>query len=206
MIDDNATIDGDASTTANTPVPPADECDETAAEHSGTPAVTEPTRRKGIRDILYKLPGSREQVPATEASQTDLSQITATTVLLDRSGSEQITADRVSLDHSGARAIQAKSAQLDRSGVVALGSNHTVLLHSSAVQVVADEARLTDSAVVFLSSGNATLDNSRVIFFNGSTTGDVQVMMTTRTLAILGGAVGIVLMLVMLISRIGSRR
>jgi len=103
-----------------------------------------------LRETTHKLPGSREQVPATEAVRAELGSVTATTVLLDRSGAESITAERVQLERSGAKDIDSKSAQLDRSGVVALGSEHAVLLHSSAVQVVAEEARITDSTVAFL--------------------------------------------------------
>lgn len=187
---------------------PAKPDDSAATARARADAVTEPASRRdrGIREILFKLPGSREQVPATEVTQSDLSQINATTVMLDRSGSEHITADRVSLDRSGSRTIDARSVQLDRSGVVALGADHAVLLHSSAVQVVSEEARVTDSSVIFLSSANANLDGSRVVFFGGSASGDIHPVITTRTAAIVAGIVALALALLTLLGRTASHR
>jgi hypothetical protein len=160
----------------------------------------------GIRETLYKQPGSREQVPATEVKGADLRSVEATTVLMERSGAEQITAERVSMERSGAKALDAKSAQLDRSGVVALGSEHTVLLHSSAVQVVAEEARLTHSRAVFLQTERATLTDSRVGVFMGTAEGDVRATFTAQTAAIFGAALGAVfaLLTVVLTRRLAS--
>jgi 3D (Asp-Asp-Asp) domain-containing protein len=158
-----------------------------------------------IRETVYKRPASREQVPATETVQAELREVTATTVLMDRSGSEHITAERVNLDRSGAKTIDTKSAQLDRSGVVALGSDNAVLLHSSAVQVVADEVRMSKSMAFVVSSGNATIEDSRVLIFAGQANGDVQALMTSRSAAILGGAAGLVLSLMLILLRSGSR-
>lgn len=146
-----------------------------------------------IRRTMFKLPATREQVPATEASEAELSAVTAEIVLLDRSGAERITAERVSMERSGAQTIDAKSAQLERSGVVALGSDHSVLLHSSAVQVVAEEARISRSRILWLSSTRATLDGSSVLFFSGSADGDVRATFTPRTAMIFGAACGLAL-------------
>ena len=172
--------------------------------HAGVP---EPAATAGgvIRETTYKLPGSREQVPATEARGADLRSIEATTVLLERSGAEQITAERVSMDRSGAKSLDAKSAQLDRSGVVALGSEHTVLLHSSALQIVAEEARLTHSRAVFLQAERATLTDSRVVFFAGTAEGDVCSTFTTRTAAVFGAAAGAVFALLTIVLARGRR-
>jgi hypothetical protein len=163
------------------------------------------SRTGSIRDMLFKLPGSREQVPAKQAERADLGQVTADTVLMDRSGAEQITADRVSMERSGAKTIDAKSVQLDQSGAVALGAEQAVLLHSSAVQVIADEARLTDSAVVFLSAEKATLEGSRVVLFAGSAEGDVHTVLTPVTAAIAGGVFGLVMALLTILLRSRSR-
>jgi hypothetical protein len=159
------------------------------------------SRASSIRDTIFKLPGSREQVPAKQADRTDLASVTADTVLMDRSGAEQITADRVSMEQSGAKSIEAKSAQLDKSGAVALGADQAVLLHSSAVQVVAEEARLTDSAVLLLSAQNATLTDSRVVVFAGSADGDVNAVLTPLSAAIAGGVFGLVVALVTILLR-----
>lgn len=156
-----------------------------------------------VREILYKQPGSREQTPATEATEAELGEINASTVLMERSGSEQITAERVSMERSGAKSIETKSAQLDRSGVVALGSDNAVLLRSSAVQVVAEEVRMSHSSAVFVMSERATLEDSRVVIFAGQADGDVQAVMTTRSAAIFGAAAGLVLTLMMVI--LGAR-
>ena len=159
---------------------------------------SEPT----IRETTYKQPGGRVEAPATEASDTELSAVNATTVLMNRSGSEQVTAERVTMERSGARSLDTKSAQLERSGVVALGSEHTVLLHSSAVQVVAEEARLSHSAAAFLFSDKVELsDDSRVLLFAGTATGDVRAAFTPRTAAIFGAAAGVALAVVLLLAR-----
>jgi hypothetical protein len=160
---------------------------------------------EGIRETLYKQPGSREQVPATEAQGTGLRSVEATTVLMERSGAEQITAERVTMERSGAKTLDAKSAQLDRSGVVALGSEHTVLLHSSAVQVVAEEARLTHSRAVFLQTERATLTDSRVGVFMGTAEGDVRATFTAQTAAIFGAALGAVFALLTIMLTRGRR-
>jgi 3D (Asp-Asp-Asp) domain-containing protein len=160
-----------------------------------------------VRETLYKQPGTREQVPATETVHTELHEVSATTVVMDRSGSEHITAERVNLDRSGAKSIDAKSAQLEHSGVLALGSENTVLLHSSAVQVVADEVRMSKSNAVVVVAGNATLEESQVVFFAGRATGDVHAVLDTRSAAIVGAAGGAVLALLLILVRglAGSR-
>jgi hypothetical protein len=158
-----------------------------------------------IRRTMFKLPGSREQVPATEAVDADLSDINAETVMLERSGAERVTADRVSMERSGAKSVEAKSAQLDRSGVVALGSDHSVLLHSSAVQVVAEEARVSRSRVVWLSAERATIEDSRMVIFNGTADGDVHTLFTARSAATFGAALGLVVVVLSVLLR-GLRR
>jgi hypothetical protein len=163
--------------------------DRVVAERAARPVAGGPAA--AIRKTLFKLPGSREQVPATEAVEADLSDITATTVMLDRSGAERITAERVSMERSGARIIDAKSAQLDRSGVVALGSDHTVLLNSSAIQVVAEEARITRSRAIWISTERATIQDSSMVIFSGTAEGDIRTAFTPRTAALFGGACGL---------------
>lgn len=168
----------------------------------GSSAVSPAPVNGAIRATTYKLPGSREQVPATEASGAELRSIEANTVLLDRSGVERISAERVSMNRSGAKSLDAKSAQLDRSGVVALGSEHTVLLHSSAIQVVAEEARLSKSRAVFVTAERATLEDTRVMVLAGQVEGDVSAVFTRGTAAAFGAALGAVFALVvMLFSR-----
>lgn len=182
--------------------------DEQQPTHDQPTATDAPAVANGtIRQTTYKEPGSREQSPATEASQADLRDVNATTVILDRSGSEHITADRVTMTRSGAKSLETKSAQLDNSGVIALGSDHTVLLKSSAIQVLADEVRLSHSQAVFLSAEHATLEDSRVLVFAGHTDGDVYPVLTARGAAILGAAAGLVLtfMLVLLGVRSNDR-
>lgn len=172
------------------------------------PATEQPVEDSGtVRQTLYKEPGSREQTPATEATQAELREINATTVVMDRSGSEHITAERVTMNRSGARSLDTKSAQLDHSGVMALGSDSTVLLQSSALHVVADQVRMSHSSAVFLSAEHATLADSKVVIFAGSTDGDVQAVLTARGAAIFGAAAGLVLalMLVLLGVRSGKR-
>ncbi len=158
-----------------------------------------------IRQTIFKRPGSREQVPATEATGANLSAVTATTVLMTQSGSEGITADRVTMERSGSRSIDAKSVQMDQSGVVALSADQAVLLKSSAVQVVAEEARLSHSSALFLSSGKATIENSRIAIFSGSTDGDVQPLITGRTAGILIGALATCLVLLFALLRNSTR-
>src|SRR5688572_5601251 len=88
---------------------PAD--DRVVAEHTQRPSAPAPaptpapapavlaTAEAGeVRETLYKLPGSREQVPATQATGAELRSITATTVLMDRSGAQGITAERVQME------------------------------------------------------------------------------------------------------------
>src|SRR6187200_1066989 len=84
--------------------------------HADTPSQTtapEPAGRASvagtIRQTIFKRPGSREQVPATEAMSANLSAVNAETVLMNQSGSEGITADRVTMERSGSRSIDAKS-------------------------------------------------------------------------------------------------
>lgn len=197
----------DDSTTAR-PVTPAG---PTSSTSSGDDQVlaesvqpSEPARALDsgiIRETTYKLPGSREQVPATEATGADLASVQATTVLMNRSGAEQITADRVSLERSGAKTLNTKSAQLDRSGVVAMSSDNAVLMQSSAIQIVADEVRLSKSSAVFVNAEKATIENSRIVLFAGNTDGDVHAILTPRNAAILGGAFAIVLTLLSLLLR-----
>lgn len=180
--------------------------------HAGEPAPTTAPEQSGrsslsgtIRQTIFKRPGSREQIPATEAAGANLSAVTATTVMMNQSGSEGITADRVTMERSGSRSIDAKSVQMDRSGVVALSTEHAVLLKSSAVQVVAEEARLSRSSALFLSSGKASLENSRIAIFAGSADGDVQPLITGRTAGILFGALTVLLVVLFALQRTGSR-
>lgn len=158
-----------------------------------------------IRQTIFKRPGSREQVPATEATDANLSAVTATTVLMNRSGSEGITADRVTMERSGSRSIDAKSVQMDQSGVVALSTENAVLLKSSAVQVVAEEARLSHSSALFVSSGKASIEHSRIAIFSGSADGDVQPLITGRTAGILVGALAAFLLVLLALPRIRTR-
>lgn len=174
---------------------------------SGTNGTSTDAADAGVvRETIYKQPATREQTPATETVQAELREVSATTVLMDRSGSEHITAERVSLERSGAKSIDTKSAQLDHSGVVALGSDNTVLLHSSAVQVVADEVRMSRSAAVFVAAGQATIQDSRIVLFAGNADGDVQAVITAREAAIFGAVAGAVLALLTILLRSGSSR
>ncbi len=180
--------------------------------HANRPSQTtapEPSGRGSlsgtIRQTIFKRPGSREQVPATEAISANLSAVNATTVLMNQSGSEGITADRVTMERSGSRSIDAKSVQMDQSGVVALSTEQAVLLKSSAVQVVAEEARLSHSSALFLSSGKATIENSRIAIFAGSTDGDVKPLITGRTAGILIGALAALMVLLFALQRNGTR-
>jgi hypothetical protein len=109
------------------------------------------------------------------------------------------------MDRSGAKSVEAKSAQLDRSGVVALGSDHSVLLHSSAVQVVAEEARVSRSRVAWLSAERATIEDSRIGIFNGTADGEVHALLTARSAAMLGAALGLVVVVLSVLLR-GLRR
>lgn len=160
---------------------------------------------EAIRQTIFKRPGSREQSPATEATNANLSAVTATTVLMKTSGSEEMTAERVVMDHSGARSIDAKSVQMDGSGVVALSSETAVLLKSSAVQVVAEKVRLSKSAAVFVSAGEAEIDQSRIVVFAGSTDGDVNALITGRSVAIMAGALAAFLLLLTVLLQTRSR-
>jgi hypothetical protein len=180
--------------------------------HADAPSQTtapEPPSRASvagtIRQTIFKRPGSREQVPATEATSANLSAVNAETVLMTQSGSEGITADRVTMERSGSRSIDAKSVQMDQSGVVALSTEQAVLLKSSAVQVVAEEARLSHSSALFVSSGKASIENSRIAIFAGSTDGDIQPLITGRTAGILAGALATFLVLLVVLLRTGSR-
>lgn len=148
-----------------------------------------------IREITYKQRATREEAPATEALHAQLRDVSAETVMMNRSQSEKVTGDRVVMDRSGAKTIDAKSAQLDRSGAVALGADNAVLLHSGAVQVVSEEARLNRSRVIFLSSPKAEIENSRIVLFAGSAEGEVQTMFTPLTAGVAGAAFAIALLL-----------
>lgn len=179
----------------------ADEPSQTTA-----PASSQRSSLAGtIRQTIFKRPGSREQVPATEATGANLSAVTATTVLMNQSGSESMTADRVTMERSGSRSIDAKSVQMDHSGVVAMSADNAVLLKSSAVQVVAEDARLSHSSAVFLTSGKATIENSRVVIFAGSADGDVQPLITGRTAGIMLGGLTALLVLLVLLPRLFAR-
>jgi hypothetical protein len=203
--DDRVVSERVQATGASQPAPAvgADLVDADTINVAGQVGAPAPLAETGvIRETTYKQPGSREQVPATEAQGAELRSIEATTVLLERSGAERITAERVSMDRSGAKSLDAKSAQLERSGVVALGSEHTVLLHSSAVQVVAEETRLSHSTAVFVQSERATLTDSRVGVFIGTADGDVRATFTSRSAAIFGAtAGGVFALLTMLLTR-----
>jgi hypothetical protein len=181
---------------------PVDQDDQQISEQTGSPRDSSVIGR--VTQTVWKLPGSREQVPATMAAETELRSIDASTVIMDRSGAEAIDAQRVTMERSGAKAIDTKSAQLDRSGVVALGSEHTVLLRSSAVQVVAEEARISKSAVLFASVNSATIADSRVLIFSGNADGNVAPMFTRQTAAILGAALGFTFALIQLLLRARS--
>lgn len=157
--------------------------------------------RTNIRETTYKMPATRESAQATEATQTDLKNIEAQTVMMKQSGAERITADRVTMEQSGAKTLEAKSAQLDQSGVVALSSDHTVLMQSSAVQVVAEEARLTKSSAVFVNAKQAHLEDSRVVVFSGTADGDVKTIFTPITAAALGAACGLIFAITTIIAR-----
>jgi len=174
--------------------------------HTTTPeSSSRPSLTGTIRQTILKRPGSREQIPATEANKANLDSVQAETVLMKQSGSEGITADRVTMEQSGARSIDAKSVQMDQSGVVALSTEQAVLLQSSAVQVVAEKARLSKSQALFVSSGEATIEDSRIAIFSGTATGDVQPLITGRTAAIVVGALLASLLALIAISRSLSR-
>lgn len=164
-----------------------------------------PDGEAGVRDTIWKQPGGKVPAPAKEATRAEVGDINASTVLLDRSGSERITAERVSMDRSGAKALEAKSAQLDQSGAVTIGADNVVLLKSSAVQVVAQEARVKDSSVVVLSADRATVEGSRIVLFAGQADGPFDALLTPAAAAALGGAFGGMLALVLLLFRSRSR-
>ncbi|MCO5175917.1 MAG: hypothetical protein M9890_02940 [Thermomicrobiales bacterium] len=159
----------------------------------------------GVRDVTWKQPGGREQAPATQASKTDVGDIAASNVMLDRSGAESVKAERVTMDRSGTKSLETKSAQLDQSGAVTISAENVVLLKSSAVQVVADEARVKDSAVVLLTADHATVEDSRIFLFAGTAEGPVNAALTPVTAAALGGAFGAVLAVLLLIFKSRSR-
>ena len=200
---------------ANEPVETGDAGeDQFVAErvHADEPAPTAAPESAGsgslagtIRQTIFKRPGSREQVPATEATGANLSAVNATTVLMNQSGAESVSAERVTMERAGARSIDAKSVQMDRSGVVALSSDNAVLLKSSAVQVVAEEARLSHSSAIFLTSNTASIEHSRIAIFAGSADGDVQPLITGRTAAILGAALAAFALLLAALPRVRSR-
>lgn len=169
-----------------------------------TPA--EQSKSSGIREVTYKMPATRESAKATEATQADLNNVEAQTVMMKQSGAEQITADRVVMEQSGAKSIEAKSAQLDQSGVVALGSDHTVLMQSSAVQVVAEEAHLSKSSALIVSARQARIEDSRVFLFAGTADGEVKAAFTPVTAAAIGAAFAIVLAIASLAIRVATGR
>jgi hypothetical protein len=170
--------------------------------HTTAPdSAGQPSKIGAIRQTIFKRPGSREQIPATETNQAELASVTATTVLMNQSGSEGITADRVQMERSGTRSIEAKSVQMDQSGAVAMSTEQAVLLQSSAVQVVAEKARLSKSAALFVSSNEATIEDSRIGIFSGTATGDVQPLITGRVAAILIGALVATLVLLIALTR-----
>ena len=146
----------------------------------------------GIREVSYKLPATRESARATEATNSDIQDVEAQTVMMKQSGAEHVTAERVVMEQSGAKTIDAKSAQLDRSGVVALGSDHTVLMQSSAVQVVAEEARMSKSSALIVSARQARIEDSNVVLFAGTADGEVKALFTPVTAAALGAAFGLI--------------
>lgn len=149
-----------------------------------------------IRETTYKQAATREEAPATEAVGANLGDVSAETVMLNRSNSKTVTGERVVMDRSAARSIDAKSAQLDRSATVALGADNAVLLRSAAVQIVTDEARLNRSRAVFVSAERAEFEHSQVLLFAGSAEGDVRPMFTPQTAAIAGAAAGLALLLI----------
>lgn len=163
-------------------------------------------RDPGIRETTYKLPATREAARATEATQTDLKNIEAQTVMMKQSGAERITADRVTMEQSGAKTLETKSAQLDQSGVLALSSDYTVLMQSSAVQVVAEEVRLSKSRAIFVNAKQAHLEGSKVVFFSGTAEGDVKTLFTPATAGVLGAAFGLVFAIAAMIARAASSR
>ncbi|CAN5562680.1 hypothetical protein BH24CHL1_BH24CHL1_11620 [soil metagenome] len=163
-------------------------------------------RDPGIRETTYKLPATRESANATEATQTDLKNIDAQTVMMKQSGAERITADRVTMEKSGAKTLETKSAQLDQSGVLALSSDHTVLMQSSAIQVVAEEVRLSKSKAVFVNAKQAHIEQSRIVFFSGTAEGEVKTIFTPATAAILGATFGLIVAIASIIARVATAR
>lgn len=134
-----------------------------------------------------------ENAGVHRAPGRDLGEVSAQTVLLERSGAESITAETLRMERSGARSIDAGCVEMDRSGTVALGCDHAVLRHSSAVQVVGEHVELFDSRAVIVVTQRATIDRSRVILFVGNAEGDVHTVFTSRSAAIAGGAFAVVL-------------
>ncbi len=155
-----------------------------------------PDQSGNIRETTIKDTATREPVPATEATNADLQNVEAATVIMKQSGAEKIVADRVSMEQSGAKSIEAKSAQLDQSGVLALGSDNVAMMQSSAVQIVTEEIRLTKSSAVFVNARQARVEDSRIVLFAGTADGEVNTAFTPVTAAIAGGAFGLVLALV----------
>jgi hypothetical protein len=166
----------------------------------------EQAKPSGIREITYKMPATRESAKATEATQADLNNVEAQTVMMKQSGAEHITADRVVMEQSGAKSIEAKSAQLDQSGVVALGSDNTVLMQSSAIQVVADEAHLSKSSAMIVSARQARIEDSNIFLFAGTADGEVKTAFTPVTAAALGAAFALVLAVASLAIRVATSR
>lgn len=139
--------------------------------------------------------------PVHRAPRRDLQDVSAATVVLERSGAETVTADTLRMERSGARTIDAHTVEMNRSGTVALGSDHAVLNKSSAVQVVGERVELTDSRAVFVSARHATIERSSIFLFAGSADGDVHALLTPKTAAIVGGAFALVLTIVSAILR-----
>ncbi len=203
--DDTETRTGEVVDVAAEDVNPSEAAQPSAQHSSSGESQNRGSLAGTIRETLFKRPGTREQVPATEATGANLSAVTATTVLMNRSGSEEITADRVTMERSGSRTIDAKSVQMDRSGSVALSSDNAVLLNSSAIQIVTSEARLSHSSAIFLSSDKASIEHSRIAIFAGSTDGDVQPLITGQTAGILIGALTAIVAILLALPHIRTR-
>ncbi|MFN8591544.1 MAG: hypothetical protein U0031_08805 [Thermomicrobiales bacterium] len=149
---------------------------------------------------------SNRPTAATELLRAEAGDVSANEIAMERSGAEHVSAERVIMTNSGARTVDARSAQIDRSGILGVRSEKAVLYNSTAVGVMSEDTRIVRGHVFALKTNEATIEGDARIAIYAGPPGACTPLVDTRSAAVFGAALGVMLVTLGAILRRLARR
>ena len=169
---------------------------ETGRSSGRSPVDDLATTGSVASDVIVSAGPENHPTIASEILRAEAGDVHATTVTMDRAGTEQVTAERIVMTNSGARSVEARSAQVDRSGILAVRSDKAVFSNSTAIAIATEEARIVRSRVVMLKADRATIEaGTRVAIYAGPADEKLRPLTDVRGAAAFGAGLGAVLLL-----------